>query len=280
MIYDAKETALRYVTDADEEFTKYCGKNIEKHKNFFKKLLDINKVITIGHSLYPADWAYFKEVIRQNQNPDDIEWYFGCFGRGDLERIDTFTEHFGIPHGKVHIFRTDVIRTKPIEDVNNKQPVKQADKEKSLGYSDSGRWEAVGRGRIVEIKDTHKETVELVRIFNTAMNGAVFIDDSICLLVARGMNAGVFLLRYSNGHWHYELELEEIPNQGLINKRLHRILRDGDQLIFVYQSRVRKYDLNDGTLVLNKGMQKAPEHVFSGKDITEKFKRIYKNEFY
>ena len=279
MIYDAKETALRHVMDADEELTKYCSKNIEKHKNFFEKLSDINKVITIGHSLYPVDWAYFEEVICQNQNPDDVEWYFGCFGREDLERIGTFTERFGISHDKVHIFRTDIIRTKPIEDLTDKRPAQPMDRERSLGCSDSGRWKVVGRGKTVEIRDTRKGTAKFVRIFNTAMNGAVFVDDSICLLVARGINAGVFLLRYSDSHWHYELELEGIPNQGLITKRLHRILRDGDQLIFVYQSRVRKYDLNDGALVLNKGMQKAPERAFSGENITEKFKRIYKNGF-
>ena len=269
-ICDAKEIALRRVTDADEELTKYCDRNIEKHKDFFKKLSDINKVITVGHSLYPVDWAYFEEFIHQNTNLDDIEWYFGCFELGDLERISAFTEHFRIPHDKVHIFRTDTIRTKPIENAD-KQPVQPVDKDKRLGCSDDGQWEVVGRGKTVEIRDTSNGTMEFARIFDTAMNGAVFVDDSICLLVARGIDAGIFLLRYSSGRWNYVRELEEIPHQGLITKRLHRILRDGEQLVFVYQSRVRKYDLNDGSLVFNKGMRKAKDHVFAGKDITEKF---------
>lgn len=59
MIYDAQQIAIREIVEADNELTKYCDRIIANHKEFFESLSDINKVITIGHSLYPVDWDYF-----------------------------------------------------------------------------------------------------------------------------------------------------------------------------------------------------------------------------
>lgn len=55
MIYDAQQVALREIVEADDSLTKHCDKIIGAHKNFFEGLSEIDKVITIGHSLYPVD---------------------------------------------------------------------------------------------------------------------------------------------------------------------------------------------------------------------------------
>ena len=75
-------------------------------------------------------------------------------------------------------------------------------------------------------------------------------------------------------------ELEGIPNQGVITKRLHRILIDEGRAVFVYQSRVRGYRLLDGALVSNMAVRHAPERRYMGRDFTQKFQRIYKGDFY
>lgn len=38
-----------------------------------------------------------------------MQWFFGCYGNGDLERVQTFINTFGINKDQVAIFRTDTI---------------------------------------------------------------------------------------------------------------------------------------------------------------------------
>lgn len=290
MIYDAQQVALREIVEADDSLTKHCNKIIDEHKNFFESLSEIDKVITIGHSLYPVDWDYFAEVIRQNKDSKRLHWYFGCFGNGDLERIQNFILRFDISADRVHIFRTDTISVTLNQEnagavktsgQQNKSitPEKQSEREKVIGVSENGRWRVCTCGNIVQLKDD-KETVILSRIFSHVMNGAVFVDDQICFWVMRGIDKGVFFLRQIDGEWTYLGELEGIPNQGVITKRLHRILIDEGRAVFVYQSRVRGYSLLDGALVSNMAVRHAPERRYMGRDFTQKFQRIYKGDFY
>ena len=287
---DAQQVALREIVEADDSLTKYCNKIIDAHKNFFESLSEIDKVITIGHSLYPVDWDYFAEVIRQNKDSKRLHWYFGCFGNGDLERIQNFILRFDISADRVHIFRTDTISVTLNQEnagavktsgQQNKSitPEKQSEREKVIGVSENGRWRVCTCGNIVQLKDD-KETVILSRIFSHVMNGAVFVDDQICFWVMRGIDKGVFFLRQIDGEWTYLGELEGIPNQGVITKRLHRILIDEGRAVFVYQSRVRGYSLLDGALVSNMAVRHAPERRYMGRDFTQKFQRIYKGDFY
>lgn len=236
------------------------------------------------------DWDYFAEVIRQNKDGKRLHWYFGCFGNGDLERIQNFILHFDISADRVHIFRTDTISVILNQEnagavktygQQNKSitPEKQSERGKVIGVSENGRWRVCTCGNIVQLKDD-KETVILSRIFSHAMNGAVFVDDQICFWVMPGIDKGVFLLRQIDGEWTYLGELEGIPHQGVITKRLHRILIDEGRAVFVYQSRVRVYSLLDGALVSNMAVRRAPEQRYMGRDFTQKFQRIYKGNFY
>ena len=75
--------------------------------------------------------------------------------------------------------------------------------------------------------------------------------------------------------------VQGIPNQGVITKRLKQVVLQGDKIVFVYNSRIRKYDIADGSLVYNKARNRnKPEEEFIGDDLTQKFQRIYKNGFY
>ena len=112
------------------------------------------------------------------------------------------------------------------------------------------------------------------------MNGAVFTDEDTCFQIQRGVDKGIFLLRWKDGEWRYLGELQEIPNQGVITKRLHRIHIEEDKIYFIYQSRVWVYSLTDGALIQNRDMQQAAKRTYPGMDVTQMFQRIYKNGFY
>ncbi len=278
MIYDAQQTALRHVAEADKELTKDCNKIIKNHKEFFEGLSEIHKIIIIGHSLSPVDWDYFREIIGQNHAREDISWCFGCHGKGDLERIQTFINHFKIERRQASVFRTDTISV----ELSAAESVKQPNlglKEKMIGCSDDSKWSAISTGNKVIIKDNEHKRETFSRIFSVTMSGAVFVGD-ICVLVAKGVYKGIFFLRYITGKWKYIKELEAIPNQGLINRRLNRILLDEDQLVFVYNSRVRKYDIKTGNMIYNQPIRKAREQFHRGDDMTEKFRRYYKEGFH
>lgn len=297
MIYDAQQIALREIGAADEDLTKHCDEIIVAHKGFFEGLSDIDTVITIGHSLYPVDWDYFAEVMKQNADRERINWYFGCFSYGDLWRIQDFIQQFHIREEQVHIFRTDTISVTLLKDnaVDSKvsgrsgksEPFEKkterrenpALREKVIGHSEDGRWKACTSGQIVVIRDDQGSDV-LIRIFYEPMNGAVFADQQTCFLVMRGAYKGIFLLRLVDGKWMYMGELEEILHQGVINKRFHKILMDHDKITFVYHSRVRTYDLTDGALIASKAVRDAENQKYEGKDLTESFLKIYTKGFY
>lgn len=278
MLYDATQVTLRTIADADDQLTKHCDEIIAAHHSFFEELSDIRKIITIGHSLYPVDWDYFEEAIRQNHDSGQIAWYFGCYGIGDLERVQCFIRHFGIDQRNVRIFRTDKIsvRVKPKKDVRPGVPPETG---KIIGKSKSGRWTVRTCNGQVNIVDDSGETV-LCRVFTSDMNGAVFTDEDTCFLIQRGVDKGIFLLRWKDGEWRYLGELQEIPKQGVITKRLHRIQIEEDKIYFIYQSRMRVYSLTDGALIQNRGMQQAAKRTYPGMDVTQMFQRIYKNGFY
>ena len=280
MVYNAQETALRFVADADNELTKNCQSIIEKHKEFFESLTGIRQVITIGHSLYPVDWDYFSELIDKSDNGTDITWYFGCHSVYDLERIKDFAGHFGIMDEQVFIFRTDKIRTNPLH-VTDAKYNERAPQRKCIGDSGDRAWKIYRQGLKVSIESTVDAGYVFTWVFPAEVNGAIFDSSNTrVLIVVRGINKGIFLICYTDEKWRFITELEEIPNQGVINRRLKRIYEDDESVIFVYNNRIRKYSLLDGRLLLNTNVKNAPDKYHNGTDITDEFMKIYRGDFY
>ena len=282
LVYDAQQIALNHVVQADEELTKNCQDIISKHIDFFEGLFDLDYIITIGHSLYPVDWDYFEKIMEVVRDRTQLRWIIGCHCKADLERIEIFADRFNIEHRQIQILRTDLIpvRFKEKNTVSeNKERHQQ--KKRVLAASDDRKWKIIKEGKCCKILNVETDNIVLSRIFSTDLSGAVFTPDgNNFLLVARGIYRGVFLFRLVGDDWEYAAELEEIPNQGVMNKRLQRIIVDDDQIVFVYNSRVRIYSLENGDLLLNKGVQKANLRQYKGLDITERFRKIYKTGFY
>ena len=279
LLYDVQQIALQMVVEADDTLTKKCKEIIQSNQPFFDGLADIRQIVTIGHSLYPVDWDYFAEIIKCNKDRNRMQWFFGCYGNGDLERVQTFINTFGINKDQVAIFRTDTIPVTLLADNKREKPKANVKHRKVLASSEDEKWEVACEGVKVSIIDRTSNSCSYARTFSAYMSGAVFdCSGMVLLLVARGLGAGVFLFRFANGEWQYRGELEPIPHQGVITKRLQKILLRDNRLIFVYNSRIRKYDVETGKLVYNKAVRHAFES--EGEDLTQKFKGIYRTGFY
>lgn len=277
MVYDAQQTALRFVGEADDDLTKDCSEIIKKHKEFFDKTIDADHVITIGHSLYPVDWEYFAEVLNTVKDKDKLKWTFGCYSAADLERVESFVSEHNIPFDNIRIYRTDLISTTPKPVIENEDAVKAKAKkktaiDKTISASADGRWKVVTNDRKCSIVDAISGEKIFTRVFLSIINEAVFDKSgNTLLLIIRGLFDGVFLVRFVDDKWSYIKELEGIPNQGVINRRLRKIILEQNHLTFVYNSRVRKYSLSDGALIYNRGVRGAAEHEYVGEVIMDKF---------
>ena len=102
-----------------------------------------------------------------------------------------------------------------------------------------------------------------------------FFDQSGKYLFAiiHGTNQGIILFQILNNHWRLVNELESIPNQSLINRRLCYVFLTAQDIIFVYNNRTRKYSLADGALVYNKDLRNARKYAYEGEDISHFFIR-------
>ena len=72
-------------------------------------------------------------------------------------------------------------------------------------------------------------------------------------------------------HWRFVDELKGIPNQGIINRRLNRVVLKNNEITFVYNSRVRVYDLRDGILIKNQAVRNARKFAYDGMDVSSWF---------
>ena len=67
----------------------------------------------------------------------------------------------------------------------------------------------------------------------------------------------------------HELVGEE--NQNILNRRLRHVYYTGDEIIFVYNNRVRRYSLASGELKQNEQIRQAYLLQFEGQDVSRSF---------
>ncbi len=94
MLENAMSTASQYAAWYDEATTKNCGEILRKHRAFFDALGGVRRIVSIGHSLSPVDWAYFREV--QARAAPDAAWCFSAHSARDLDSIHRFTKELSI----------------------------------------------------------------------------------------------------------------------------------------------------------------------------------------
>ena len=249
LIECAREVALQQISYCDDELTKHCDEIIKNHRGFFDGLKDITDVIVIGHSLAEVDWDYFNEI-----NKDGLRWYISCYGIRSLESIKKFAERFSIDADRIQLFRLDGIKVN--KNIAKDERRVRAPAERNL--CNSNRWsvrELKGRLNIYE-----GETKCYSLIFPGFIRKAILFDT---YLMAIGEET--YLLAYESGNWKFVGELKSPSSQGIINAGLDRILYRDNELIFVYNNRIRRYSLKDGRLIENKALRYARKLEISGK---------------
>ena len=275
LIDAAQDQVIRLVVESDESLTKNCSEIILKHKAFFTSLAEIQNVIVIGHSLSPVDWDYFTEVASAISDSKGVHWFFGCHGLRDLENLEALIEKLDITRSVVSVFQTDDITVTPIKNAHDTPVAKNGSKEKIHSKSSTdGKWVTRITGRSLKILNQKNGETDYEVMTSSSISDAFFTPSGEYLFVIiRGVDSGILLFHFKDNQWCFVDELESMQHQSLINPRLCHVFLTSQTIIFVYNNRVRIYDLKDGKLNFNKGIQGARSHSYEGEDISQFFFR-------
>ena len=256
----AQENVFDLIGQYDEDLTKNSQEIIKDHHVFFDELAYTDQIVVIGHSISPVDWDYFIEVKKKAEN---AYWYFGIYGLNDLHNMEELIKNLTIKN--YSIFRTDSIWTKP----------KKADNGTALPQRELKPRVFQDGGIIVTIKQTYDliigDAFEVV-LPNYAKN-VVILEDYI-FVVLDDLIGNILLFKRQVKDWSFVTVLESFPHQSLLNRRLNHIFLDRDKIAFVYNNRVRIYDLNTGKMIVNRQVRGAGNKEYWGKDILRRFKKM------
>ena len=173
-----------------------------------------------------------------------------------------------IPKSSVSIFRTDVVKTTP--NVITEKATTPKITSKKLCDSKNGRWTVYKFGNDLIIKDSSYDLEKYCLDLQTGIKRAFFICDDKYLLVVIGGAIGVLLFRIDGEKWGFVSELH-CDHQHLLVSRLRRVFATESEITFVYNNRIRRYSLLDGSNICNKNIHKAADKEYCGEDITDLF---------
>lgn len=253
----AQDNVLSLIGKYDKDLTKDSHEIIKAHCGFFDGLAYIKQIVVIGHSISSVDWDYFAEVKKKAEN---AHWYFGIYGLNDLHNMINLINRLQIKN--YNVFRTDSIWTKPRE-VNNEPALPQREVKPRV-LQDAGITVTVRQTYDLMIDDTFE-----VILPNYAKN--IVILSEYILVVLDNLIGNICLFKRQKKDWSFVAVLESFPYQSLINRRLNHIFLEEDKITFVYNNRVRRYDLSTGEMITNQQVQDARSKEYLGKNITEKF---------
>ena len=262
----AQNNIIDCIADYDESLTKDTQKITKEHDKFFTDLSGVRTVITIGHSFSQTDLNYFLKI--SSSIDKNAKWYFGCYGLRDLTNLEQLLSIMNISKSSVSIFRTDVVKTTP-NVITEKATVPKITSKK-LCDSKNGKWTVCKFGNDLIINDSACGVENYCLNISTGIIRAFFINDDKYLLVVIGGEIGVLLFRVNGEHWGFVSELH-CDHQHLLVSRLRRVFATESEITFVYNNRIRRYSLLDGSNICNKNIPKAADKEYCGEDITDLF---------
>lgn len=233
----ARTQVIDSISYYDEGLTKDTAKIINNHEKFFSELKNTETVIVVGHSYSETDFNYFAKIKASTLR--NVKWYFGCYGLRDLGNLNKLLQRLQMQESEYKIFRTDVICTQPLPSIET--PKKQkANKSVSLCESKDGRWLVERNRNEIIISDLKACTVDYQAKTFYSFSRAFFIaDEKYLLIVTFCVTPGVLVFRNSDNHWGFVGELH-CDHQHLLVQRLQHVFVDGDEIVFVYNNRIRK----------------------------------------
>lgn len=252
----AQDVAFDLVGQYDKDITKNSREIIDNHRDFFDGLRDVDQIIVIGHSLSSVDRDYFCEV---KHAAPMAQWLFGVYGLNDLHNLEELVEELKLQ--KYCVFRTDDICTKPVKHIDASLPVLPGPIQKIFREGET----------IVTVTQDYifaiGKTLELV--LPSQVKRMVFLGDHL-LVILNDLDCSVLLFGRENDNWSFVDQLKGFEHQGLINRRLNHVFLTDATITFVYNNRVRKYDLKTGAMIINQQVREARNRKYSGVDVSEK----------
>ena len=249
----AQSNVFDLIGEYDEELTKNSSEIIKNHQIFFNELDSIEQIIVIGHSISQVDWDYFVEVKKRAVK---AHWYFGIFGLNDLRNMENLVQSLGIM--EYSVFRTDGIWTKANKKDSEKSRILCESQPKVFKCNDT----------VVTINEMYDLMIDgkFELILPDVVKKVVFIGDYI-LMTMGDIDRSILLFRRKDNNWEFVDRLESFEHQSLINRRLNHVYYEGNTITFVFNNRVRKYDLNSGKMVVNQQLRNAKNKEYLGIDI-------------
>ncbi len=197
----------------------------------------------------PSSYYNFRGTLRKNNSllyllknfltVEDV-W-------SDLENAVAHFNVSAIRESGVYIFRTDVIKATP--DIATQKVVTPKNMLKVLSNSKDGKCPAGRIEKNLIVKDLVCGSVNYCLNIPDGIKMAFFISGGSCFLVVVGGD-GVFLFRDNGGCCGFVSELH-CDCQNLLVSRLCRVLATENERTFIYNYRIRKYSLLDGSNISN-----------------------------
>lgn len=267
----AQDNIIDKIAYCDRSLTKHCGEIISENSSFFDGLGNIENIIIVGHSLANVDGEYFREIIRKNKDIQKLNWYFGCYGIDDLQQIRRFIKDFNISKENVNIFRTALLNVRFRK--GSVLPVKREPKksERILCRSADEQWTVKTDGNKMSILNFDGDVV-LSHLFIQPPRRALFDETGqFFIVILSGQTSGIYVYHKYDTTWTL---IDELPSTGqsIINSRLRKVFLEQQYMTFVYNNRVKSYDLSTCKLINNEGLMGAKDKTFSGTEITRYFK--------
>ncbi|MBR0396757.1 MAG: bacteriophage abortive infection AbiH family protein [Eubacterium sp.] len=249
----AQDNVFDLIGQYDEELTKDSQEIINNHQAFFNGLADIDQIIVIGHSISRVDWDYFIEIKKRTENAN---WYFGIFGLNDLKNMEELIHTLGIK--EYSIFRTDEIWTRANRVDSAKPRTPSKSKSRVFKCNDT----------VVTVNEVYDLLIDgkYELVLPNSVKKVVFIGDYI-LITIDDLDGSILLFKRLEKSWTFVDRLESFEHQSLINRRLNHVYYEGNAITFVFNNRVRKYDLNSGKMVVNQQLRDAKSKEYTGIDI-------------
>lgn len=196
----------------------------------------------------------------------DAHWYFGIHGLNDLKNAERLKSELLID--KSSLFRIDGIFTKDNDELIKYNEEKRAREHKGSQIRKFAEADICVEIENYEMRIRQGDDIRFEVVLPGDVRKVAIIGD--CIFVLMG-DASVMLFGKVDEEWKFIRPLETLDNHPLINKRLRHIyMTDGDAT-FVYNNRIKRYDLKTGELIHNRAVSKAKDRKYSGVDVLERF---------
>lgn len=253
----AQNNALGLIASCDKALTKDSQKIIANHCEFFNSLSGISQIVVVGHSVSRVDWPYFGEV---KKNAPNVRWFFGVHGLRDLENVLHLTEEMHLEN--YCMFRTDKIKT-----AQEAEPAHGAKKNPSheKTFKDGDKSVTID-GKNLCIERTGYSPLEI--ILPSMADRVAFLDEHLILRLD-DIDKHLLLFLFADGVCKFIAPLKAPKNQALLNRRLRHVYATESEITFVYNNRIRAFDLSTGKVTCTRAERGAKDHKFDGVDIIE-----------